>query len=91
MHSMFAVVQPALQISSSPKPSGLLELFVKWIVSGKPKHTRLASHFRNTSWDRGDFASAKARKSWYSFWKKEYRQRFISLSDFKKSGTQVKS
>ena len=39
MHSMFAVVQPALQISSSPKPSGLLKLFVKWIVSGKPKHT----------------------------------------------------
>ena len=69
-----------------PEFDGLLELFVSWIVSGKPKQSSLASHFRNTSWDKGDFSTAKARKTWYSFWKKEYKQRFISLSDVKKPG-----
>ena len=73
---------------SIPEFDGLLDLFVSWIVSTKPKQISLASQFRNSSWDKGDFATAKARKAWYSFWKKEYKQRFISLSDLKKSGAQ---
>ena len=62
---------------------GVLDMFVSWVISTKLKGASLATHFRNTSLDK-DFSSSKARQTWYRYWQKEYKTRFVSLSDLKK-------
>ena len=62
-----------------------LSAFVEWLQRQIPGQHNLSYHFRSTSYDKGDFATSKARKEWLAFWLKDVRTRFIRKSDlFKK-------